>query len=1235
MVDRKDNASKPQGYGVKRLLIAGAALLVVLVTALFVVPLVIDWSSYAPQLTAKIEARLGRKLAIDGAIDVQILPSPRLVARDVRLANLPGATEADMARLKRLEADLSFGALFSGRLETKRITLIDPVITLERLADGRANWNFEPLAKPATQPAKAGAPKAGVPNESAAPGSPAEDEESPLEAVAVRNGTVIFHNPGQGALEVIDGITAELTRQPETGRYQADGRLRARGVSITLKGSLGAPTKDGTQSLSMDAVIGKGLAHLQAEGALADKDGALEIAADAELNGDSLATTADTLKLPLPGAGAALDQPFDVKGAVGLRGDHLDIRNLQLRLGTLQANGAFAYVSGTPPQIDLLLAFGRLDLDALIAEATKSGGADGSTRHATKEQPANRDDKAAPKAAADARRVMQLPTDLTASVNCTIDALIYRGGLIRSTQIILSLDNGVITVQQASAELPGGGDIALFGQLAERESGFAFDGQMDLAADDLRALLGWLKLDVGHVPSERLRRLHAKTKLALSPGHFSAPALDLTLDTTHLTGTLAIDSPADPATISRVAADLTLDRLALDAYLPQAKDTTEAMPNPSAGDAPPVAKRVTTGKHEANESAPANDDFETWLDRHELAGQLKIGWLHYGDAEFHDVQLNPLWHDGVLTIADLSVRDVLGARVKASLTAHQPFGDAAASVALELAAPQPGALLRALGLADAVRADALGAIAVKARLEGNRKSFELDGTLIAPLGRFVLTGQIKEPLDALDYALDVSLSEATDTGLRSLFGAANTGKASHAVSAAAHLTGDATSLHAEPFALEFDTLRFAGTLDGRLDGPRPYVKLALAGTDEVGHSSGGETGAPPDAAEPTETAGEIRTPARPAVIHLDSETAAPPRGGPREHWSRERFDLEALRRFDADLTLARIALDGNFGRLDQLSVTAALKDGTLDIRSLRGRLFDGDLQASGRIELAGGPDFKADFQLAGADIAAALAAFGKAEAATGRANIEGALRAKGANEYALIASLGGTLQIAAQDGTIEGIDLNAIRASLRDLEELGDFAGLARGGLSGGQTRLERLNSTIALKDGIAHTEDTTVTLEGGTGRITGNADLPRWLVDLDTRFQLAEPKDVPELALKLRGPLDRPERLYRLDPVIAWLGARLVSNPEFLPKIGIKLRKGAKAEPGSAIDAALKGVFGNPDQPATEPAPAPAPSAPVASGPTTNPAPAPTVEPKPESEPAKQAPAPRLLDLLKKVLPE
>src|SRR5581483_10350280 len=93
----------------------------------------------------------GRALTIDGDISLSLLPSPALSVAGVRLANIQGGSTADMARLKSLDVSVSLIPLLSGNVQVTRVTLVDPVVLLETLPDGRANWQFTPA--PPTAPA--------------------------------------------------------------------------------------------------------------------------------------------------------------------------------------------------------------------------------------------------------------------------------------------------------------------------------------------------------------------------------------------------------------------------------------------------------------------------------------------------------------------------------------------------------------------------------------------------------------------------------------------------------------------------------------------------------------------------------------------------------------------------------------------------------------------------------------------------------------------------------------------------------------------------------------------------------------------------------------------------------------------------------------------------------------------------------------------------------------------------
>ena len=151
----------------KKVLFGIVALIVLLIAAALIGPSFVDWNKYKPEIVAKVREATGRELAIGGNISLSVLPSPTLSVEDVSLANIPGATEPRMASLKALDVRVAFGPLLSGTIKVESVALIDPMISLEVLKDGRRNWEITPARAPAApaapaKPEEAGAPEAGA-----------------------------------------------------------------------------------------------------------------------------------------------------------------------------------------------------------------------------------------------------------------------------------------------------------------------------------------------------------------------------------------------------------------------------------------------------------------------------------------------------------------------------------------------------------------------------------------------------------------------------------------------------------------------------------------------------------------------------------------------------------------------------------------------------------------------------------------------------------------------------------------------------------------------------------------------------------------------------------------------------------------------------------------------------------------------------------------------------------------
>ncbi|HWT09419.1 MAG TPA: AsmA family protein [Roseomonas sp.] len=93
------------------------------------------------EIDAGLEAATGRAVSL-GAISVRFGLRPRIAVADATIANIPGGSRPDFARIGRLEVTLALLPLIARRVEIDSLLLADAEIILERDAEGRPNWVF-------------------------------------------------------------------------------------------------------------------------------------------------------------------------------------------------------------------------------------------------------------------------------------------------------------------------------------------------------------------------------------------------------------------------------------------------------------------------------------------------------------------------------------------------------------------------------------------------------------------------------------------------------------------------------------------------------------------------------------------------------------------------------------------------------------------------------------------------------------------------------------------------------------------------------------------------------------------------------------------------------------------------------------------------------------------------------------------------------------------------------------
>ncbi len=112
-----------------RVLAAFATLLILILAAAFIAPLFIDWAAYRPMIESAASQAVGRTVRTKGAIGLSLLPEPRLKLENIEMLT----TQAGEPAIAVQSADiaLSLPALLGGQVEASSVKLIHPVVKLD------------------------------------------------------------------------------------------------------------------------------------------------------------------------------------------------------------------------------------------------------------------------------------------------------------------------------------------------------------------------------------------------------------------------------------------------------------------------------------------------------------------------------------------------------------------------------------------------------------------------------------------------------------------------------------------------------------------------------------------------------------------------------------------------------------------------------------------------------------------------------------------------------------------------------------------------------------------------------------------------------------------------------------------------------------------------------------------------------------------------------------------------
>ena len=1082
----------------KKIAIGLSVFVVLAIGALLIGPGLIDWNQYTAQITRQVEKITGRKVEIGGDVSVRILPSPRLTVADVHLANISGSNDARMASLDSLEVKVAFVPLLTGNIRVETIMLVRPRILLERLADGRVNWDFGAPAQSSEAgngaPATAGA--ATDTGSGASGGSPGGGPGLAVDNFTVQDGTLVYRDLQRGREETIGDINARIAAASLQGPVESDGSLIFGGRRLGYSLNVAEIVQGRTVPLVFNLDLGHGTI-VKVDGGVVNVPEKPRLRAKVTASGADLGGTIRDLSGgdPLP---VNLVRAFSAAGEIEAGADGGHIEDLTVSMDAMDLKVAARVTTGDVIVAGLTVTAGKVDLDALmspvpVAAATKNT-ATGGPITAAKDADASKPKEKAVATAASGTSEFALPKDIQATVAVRADEVLFKGKPLKGVSLSADLANGELTLNQVTAQLPGDADVGLFGFLSSRGGKPRFEGQIETRAADLEPVLEWLAPGVD-VPSAALKGFRFKTPLAIDGNYAQLTGIDAAAGGSHLTGAVTFALQARPS----FGANLNLDKIDLDALMPAsgsaaAKTTGGSSAKASTG----ATGGAATGT--ATSAAAGVDLFAPLkpLTTFDANVKLAVGGAVMRGLKASDIAVDATLQRGELTVRKLNVGSLAGLR--AGVTGGLSGLDGiptAKGLRVTAAAKDMGPLAKAFDLPLPLPASAIGAVSLDARIDGSLLNPKVSADLGALGGDAALQGSL--PVLALagsDLRLGVAAKHPDLAGLlrRLDVDYQPQGKVG-GLDIKAQVAGNAKAVRVENLTGKIGSITANGGLALDIAGARPKadVTLALGAVDvtpflPAKRAAGlfdrrwGLTRAP--AAWP----GSIGNPmiARAAVS---------------DRWSRQAIDLGALNLADATLAVTSPQISYQGVGLEKADFAAKLVGGVLSVERLTGRLFGGALDASatatadGRVRAAG--------TLAGADLQKAGPAFGMGKAA-GRIDAGFDLNTVGRSEAELVSSLGGTLNLVGR-----GLDAEAFSGAAD--------AGLGVGGLVlalnqlggalGGPKRgsgLADVDAAFTVANGVATATQLKAITNVGVAGGNGTVDLPAWTIDMKGAIQPA-----------------------------------------------------------------------------------------------------------------------------------
>lgn len=1126
-----------------RLFLLLGSLLLLALTAALVAPRFIDWGNYTDLIEEQASRILGRDVHVSGAVDLRLLPMPRLTFSDVEIASRDDGALPEVSVVQ-MQALMSLAPFLSGEAEIVELILDRPILRLSALDEEEGLLDDDGFD----------------------PGSIA------IEEARILDGRVERLAPDGSTQVLIEGLNATLHAPSLFGPWRVDpASAIINGERVSMRIQSGVYGGDRRMRLRLSVLPVMRAMEVTIDGFIdwSQADARFEGQARAESLLVAEQEPADALTWRVSAdveAGLAAVSAEAIEASFGQGGDQAFVL-----AGQAQVN------LGESPAFNAELSSRQVDLDRMLG-----GGA------------AAPIDLAAGWSAAGEllRWIDQVP--MPGAMSFDIPAIVIGGSVIRDIGFDATYRPGLpVSLDDLVATFPGDTDFGFTGAVAPANvPGLTLDGVMTLtsAAPDL--FVGWStgRRDEGDTFSQ-LSAVEMSARVVAQPGRVALERLRGMIDGAALNGSVTYEAGLNEAVGGRLDVDLSAGRFdfgllaGLSRWLTHSEGTERQDSFISTVNADLLVDELVAGPENLGEVAVSVAVTQDTLRIDQLTIGNAVG-ARVSATGFLDRQVMP--PSGVLSF-DANVDQLDGlVRLTRDVFGDNPFlVDLARNTGLYEPVAVTGTYTRTAQ--DGLRVGLTGTVGgADVDLTGDMPL--IDGEAALPDG---LGGLFDRPSE---FRLDVNSPDAF--AMIGQLGVAalpidTEGPGTLLVS----LSSDGITEPRLRFA--FDGLETSLRLDAGLDGSAQTGVSGLSGTGSVFVGNVAQSGllagmALPGLFDPISAsarfdvaydvegreavlsamsgefaevplAGELTVSRNPLGTHIDAELEADRldlRGlvagfvGPgtfdlgfSEVWPEGPIAFNPMPvNMDLQVSAPRMEIWDDVTALGAQVVLRA-REGEVVLDQIRGQVYGGTV--NGRLVMRDadrGTIATGRLALDGLDLAQIGWERSGQPVMYGDFSTSLSFETSGGSLSSLMSALTGDGTFALSDVTVSGLGLDGFARVLQAsdaglLEEAGDIEAAFADALSAGTMRIEAADNPITLVGGVARASN--LYIDGQSTALRGGVtlDLSTGLVDADFSYAaVAGPGDVasmPNVGLSFVGPVAAPERQLDVSQMGSFLNVR------------------------------------------------------------------------------------------------